>query len=352
MLPLYKVLIALLFLPTIAYATVSPAAQKLMREAKAYYEAHNYPEAMNLYQSILQEPLSSWERAIVMYNLGSVWLSSGNWDQAVTTFQSVPMDNPLGPLLADRIHRNLMLTYLKKGVATKDPHLLNQVIDMVPEANQARCNLQKAEGAKLCEPSHDVAKMKIMAQSYLAHFFEKSAEQEMPLKETVGKLIKAVSEDSTNSRFMQNLMTRGFRKKYRSLFISEQKDTLPVWRVLQQKLENDNQEGSKERKALLVSAEKNFLEGNEQFHDASYELSSKSFEAAAKDLQELLRRLPPPPPSPSPQQAPQQAPKEQQSATEKEEQTEKVLQLLLQMEQQDRKPKSNQPLRKKEPKPW
>lgn len=361
---IWKLLMICLLIPCMIHANVSVAAKKQMREAEAYFESHNYAQALDHYQNILQEPLEPWERAIVMFNLGCVWLASGHWEDAITTFRSVPLDNPLSPLLSDRIQRNVMLTYLRQAVAisksekdlSKGIELLNQVIDMAPLADQAHCTLQKAEGTIDCQPSFDVASMKSIAQNYLASLLEKEIhpKKEAPLKDLLQQLLNAVTDAALNSKFLHlHEINRKLKKQYRLLFKSELSESLPRWRLLQQKINNDNQEGSSERKALLQSAEKKFSEGRLHFNQMQYEMGSQFFDASAKDLQDLIAKLPPPPPSaPSESQQEQQEAPQEQTPTQKEDTTVHVLQQLLQMEQQDKLPKSEQQIRKKELRPW
>lgn len=342
--------------------------QKLMHEAKAYFEAGEYTQAIDRYQSILQGSLESWQRAIIMYDLSIVWLAAGDWNQSLETFKSVPLDNHLAPLLNARIQRNTMLAYLLQGIniARKTPddpkalELMNKVIELAPQVDLAHCDLQKAEGIKTCTNSFDVNRMKLIAQEYLAKFLKGDPKYHLAhiqLKEGLEELFQAATDASINARFLdEHQIPDKLRKRYRSLYLKEQEESSPFWSELKQKLKNDNQKGSEERMQLMNSAANKFSQGQSQFYKKQFAKSSEDFEASANDLKELISKLPPPPPSES--SSDKNKPDEQTqtpsepSQAEMQSKQDQVIQLLLQMEQEDRAPKINQPVRKKELRPW
>lgn len=343
-----------------------------MREAEAYFEAQMYPKARERFQNMLQEPLEPWERAIIIYNLGNVWLAAGEWEQAVTTFQSVPLDNHLAPLLSDRIQRNLMLTYLRQAVSILKTgeneqaiELLNKVIGMASQVDEAKCGLERAEGSQKCTPSFDALAMKLIAREYLAVALNKQQEHytdNVKLREGLESLLLEADDSVMNAAFVEkNEMPAALQKRYRNVYFQEQTNSLPLWTALKQKLENDKQKGSDERMELFISAAKAYGQGSGQFNERLFAEAGKSFEESARDLKKLIAKLPPPPPSesskkPTPPEKPQrQQQSPQESAQEEkgqEDASEKAMQILQRMEQADQIPKSNKPIRKKELRPW
>lgn len=342
---------------------------KAIREAEAYFEAKEYLQARNIYQALLQGPLESWEKAVVMYNLGCVALAAGDWEEAITIFQSVPLDNQLAPLLKERIQRNLMLTYLKEAMAVnqtgketaKVVQLLRKAIDQAPKLDQAFCVLQKAEGVSECQPSFEAMGMKAISEYYLAIVlkqYEKQRAGQSPLKEGLSSLLSETDDGLSQQQFMMNYQfNEGLKERYKDLYSQEQKAADPMWAALKQKLQNDKHEGIEERLALLDTAKEKYIEAEAQFAKGHFKESKQPFEEAQSALRALIAKLPPPPPQSGGGAQEKAPPQPQAGATEesqgKSEQAAKdVLEKLLEMEQQDKLPVPTKPIQKKVLRPW
>ncbi len=66
--------------------------------ARAFYAIKDYQKARDIYQEMLVNPFLPWEKAVILYNIGTVLMSEGRWSEAREHF------NPL--LLAKTLLRS------------------------------------------------------------------------------------------------------------------------------------------------------------------------------------------------------------------------------------------------------
>ena len=145
--------------------------QNEMQLASGFYETKAFPKAMELYQELLKNPLTDWQRAVVLYNMGLIALDEGNFDRAIKIFESVPLDDALSPLLIYRTKANLALAYWQKArslarissvrsnYANQEIALMKSALDAISQALQAHCTLEQIEGAATCSPVPDLLQL-------------------------------------------------------------------------------------------------------------------------------------------------------------------------------------------------
>lgn len=145
--------------------------QNEMQLAAGLYEIKAFPKATSLYQELLKNPLTDWQRAVVLYNMGSIALAEGNSDRAIKILKSIPLDEALSPLLIYRTKANLALAYWQKAralsrfssVTEYDNHqeieLMKSALDAIPVALQAHCILEQIEGVSTCSPVSDLLQL-------------------------------------------------------------------------------------------------------------------------------------------------------------------------------------------------
>lgn len=146
-----------------------------MQQAHAHFETGNYEKARQLYLSILEEPIEEWQRAVVLYDLGCVFLAEGKWDQAKSSLNAVPLDNDLAPLLHYRISYNLAVANLKEGISLVSQNRnipkaidnLQEAIQQIDNATTENCSLEQAKGYQDCFPNPALDSMKKLAERYL-----------------------------------------------------------------------------------------------------------------------------------------------------------------------------------------
>jgi len=76
--------------------------------ANVYANTGFYQQAETLYRQILSKPHSSRQQDILYYNLGTLYLKQGLWDQAIEEFIEITGKN-LSPDLTTKLNRNLLL---------------------------------------------------------------------------------------------------------------------------------------------------------------------------------------------------------------------------------------------------
>lgn len=366
-LPFFIVLSSWLSVCSILMAEQPYARQ--MREAEAYFEAKQYAQAVERYENLLQTPLEQWQRAVLMYDMGCVFLAAGEWDQAKATFNSISLDNHLGPVLDERIQRNLMLLYMRQAESLSDSSndrrqaidLLYKAIDLTPQVDQASCRLQQAEGVKECIPSYGADIMRKISIHFLAGLLQKEEEARIrasSLREGLALLLQEDEYAISDIDFLINhKMHDKLKIRYGDLYNTEWNQALPLWNSQREKLINDKIVGTKEGIELFERAEKEFKKGVELLEKKQENGAKGAFAASAEALRMLLEKLPPPPPSggkggEKEQKASQEQGGKKSPAQLKEEEADKTVQQLLQMEQQDRKLKPSPQIHKKELRPW
>jgi tetratricopeptide (TPR) repeat protein len=171
---LLSLLVALSLFKDIAASDDIPSTlpyQNEMQLASGFYEIKAFPKATALYQELLKNSLTDWQRAVVLYNMGSIALAEGNTDRAIKIFESVPLDDALSPLLIYRTKANLALAYWQKArslarmssvtsnYANQEIALMKSALEAIPLALQAHCTLEQIEGVAACSPVPDLVQL-------------------------------------------------------------------------------------------------------------------------------------------------------------------------------------------------
>lgn len=155
-----------LLLPMALLNADAPAsAEFTLSKAAAYFDAKAYAKAEDLYKGLLQEKLSSWQKDVVKYNLGSALLAEGQFDKALETFQNISLDLASSPLLQFRVKNNMAVAQLRKAlmllreIESQPVNLellyqqciisLQKTLSAIEEAEKASCALSRLEGKKI-----------------------------------------------------------------------------------------------------------------------------------------------------------------------------------------------------------
>lgn len=110
----------ILCLKTFAFADEN--LRNIGMEAQDYALARDYDKAAGLYEQVLKSTLPPWQKAITLYNLGTVKLAQNKNEEAIRYYQQIPFDSAGSPQLIRSI-------YLNKGIA-----YLNQASESAPDA--------------------------------------------------------------------------------------------------------------------------------------------------------------------------------------------------------------------------
>jgi Ca-activated chloride channel family protein len=350
--------ILLLWMPRVEGVQMEAQGQiALNRQAEAFLESGEFAQARALYQEMLQEPLNSWQRAVIMYNLGGSWLGGKEWDNAMLTFQAVAVDNTLGPVLEYRRSYNNALAFYGKAeeMGQRDPDQalasLRGFLPQLEKVHEVFCNLTLAEGASTCPSSTKVDALYSLFHKGIFQALEEKQKKILQvsdahttvslLKERVKQLLKYYArlegkEDITRMA------------KYAALFEEEKQQ----WMTLaHQVAAHMDAKKSEELISLLSGAQRQFVAAMEALQQAKWEQSKADLEDAEYFLIRLLEKLPPPKKSsPPPQEPPKMHPSSSSTAAPK---ITPTLEQLLQMEAQDALPLPKvESLKSSDPRPW
>lgn len=335
-----------------------------MLEAKSYADVKSYQQSLELYNGILDQHLMPWQRAIVLYNIGTVHLFNKQFDEAIDILQNVPIkDHPL-PLLKSYVSTNLILAYFGKAESLKKrPSLaiksLKNAMKQIPEARRAQCSLQIAEGYNECQDPKEL----LFLEDFITEKTAVLLEQEKidillhsSFEEGIKELIKLIDESERDLLFLENKnLSESQREKYQNLFLSEIQSWIPIWISLKRKIRVEDPNSNKKMKLFNASAS-HFLQALSQMEQRNDVKSKNQFEKSKKYLEELLK-LPPMGRESTEETTPeksQKSPKEEAKEERAEDKAdiEDVTHLLIEMNQLDTMKKKESHKRKGDSKPW
>lgn len=161
--------------------TAASPYQDELQLAAGLYETQEFSHATNLYQELLKNPLSDWQKSVVLYNMGSIALADKNNDRAIKILKSVPLGEESSPLLTYRTQANLALAYWNKAQSLSQlnavtrrnedfgqiAELFNSSLEAIAAAQEAHCTLEKIEGNTACSPVSDLSQLKEEIQRQL-----------------------------------------------------------------------------------------------------------------------------------------------------------------------------------------
>lgn len=292
-----------LFTPMLQADKGSPYQLK-MRQASGFYDISAYPQANILYQELLAEPLTSWQKAVLIYNMGTVHIAEGKWDQAITDFKGVPFEEVPSPLLLFRTKTNLALAYWQKAHALlpdAQTETYDQIIELlkaslkeIEGAKEAHCSLEKIEGSPNCIPVHDLQKMHraILGQMALTLLQKKEENFSHPsLEKGLPFLLEGINDVRSHLDFMQKHSLQGnLKQHYVDLFVQSAQSWLPLWSAMIPKIQESKQQNLM---TLYLKGEKRYKEGIHRLEQQEWEASSAAFDTAAAAIQTLIKQLEP-----------------------------------------------------------
>ena len=152
-----------------------------IRLADSYFDAGDYARAEAEYATIREDSMPPWEQAILLYDLGTVLMAAGKYEEALTRFQAAEALATGLPLLEQRLSANRALANLmivKAHLKTLQGNveannrdyyrtilLFRQLDRNIKTATSAWCALALAKGAMQCPPSLNLEEMQSEVQS-------------------------------------------------------------------------------------------------------------------------------------------------------------------------------------------
>lgn len=206
-----------------------------MVEAKSYFDTQEYSQANQIYQRLLDHSSEPRERAVLLYDTGTVYLSNKQFTEAIATLTTVPLRDDPSPLLWYRVKYNLILSYLGKAespLMKPSPaiELLKKALEEIDLAQQAHCALQLAEGTQPCSEDRDLEVLKAYIMQKLSRLLQqqtsKEQEQEaLPTSQQMSQQKKEKSDDQ-KSRSEENAKAAESEEATHLLLEMNQLDTM------------------------------------------------------------------------------------------------------------------------------
>jgi len=334
-----------------------------MRKAQAYLENQQFSKARDIYQDLLQDSTESWQRAILMYDIGTLFLEEGEWDKATETFKAVSYDHDLAALLKYRVLYNLIITHAKQGLSLKqkDPETALKWTILaekeLPLLKPTFCELEKTLGETDCKESEELVSLKTILQQQIASIKQEIDTQRINnakipnallyLSESTKQAIEYVDFIAKIPQDTPDLMNR-----YQTLFLTRLNKIKLLWENTKIKIiGNTKDPKQKERLHLFQDANTQFEHGLEALNTHAFPSSKASFAKALELLNKLIAM--PPPPAAETKNEPSQEELKEPVQEKRKAAAKNIEELLLQIYQEDQltspKPQTTE---KKELQPW
>ncbi|MBS4167146.1 Uncharacterized protein NEOC65_002252 [Neochlamydia sp. AcF65] len=239
--------------------TASENLQESLQLGADYFSAKNYVEATNIYQKMLAEDLSAWEKSVVTYNLGTALAAQGKQEEAIEILQALSRNKTSAPLLRYRVLRNLALANFYQGErlrqvpqASSSPlpdsyfkalYFFECFLENIPLVQEAECQLLKLSGQDECQKGYPLGQAATLSKMARVDMREKARDnlmvqaapsQSLPWLATGLQLLKQDLDF-----LLESHLTASLEDKYRDLFKRHVMSWLPLWDALNLQLQRD-----------------------------------------------------------------------------------------------------------------
>ena len=305
--PLNQASLTILFL-WLAWGSLEAADKRedQLRLGAAYFTAQDYPAAINLYQALLSENLSGWERSVVVYNLGTALIAQGNAEKALETLHLLPLTDDTSPLLAYRVRYNLSMANFREGIAlnqtlqaapppTQDPffkaiYFFQQALDEIPLAQKAECRLLEVAGEMSCPNDFNLEEMDALSKMGVAQLQDNARHnlvEHASLQEGLPWLLTGLQLLEQDIQFfIDNVLPSSLQDNYQQLFKEQAASWMPLWNALKRK-NADNIKYS----APFNKAESAFKEAQDALDKSDFNAAKTGLASATQSLNRLMRHL-------------------------------------------------------------
>jgi hypothetical protein len=280
-----------------------------IQQAVVYDEAGDYSAARSQYENVLDRKLSSWQKAVLEYDIGTVFLNQGKWDEALVHYKNAQNEADIPVVLDYRLKSNralarLMLANermqaLESNAEASDTEytatiwLFRQVLDEINAANQAFCNLYRAEGGGgACRSSPEPDEMEIEAKTQIARLLQSYRSYRIShanLLEGIAALLSgAEGLLGSLSFFQEKTLPTDLVKSYLAMYSSAAESWRPLWEALEEKVHSSK---NKEIASLFEGAQKGFFTSLSQMQRKDFSTSQASVEKSIENLNGLLHQI-------------------------------------------------------------
>lgn len=297
----YTALLAIFLLPTGLIAVENHEEQ--LRLAEAYFKANNGPAAINIYQSLLKENLTEWERSIVAYNLGTVFATQGNLQKAIEHLQSISIQNYTSPVLTFRVRKNQAVAIFSQAEQLRTEHIFSssqdpffksiyffkQTLDEAPLAQEAQCNMLRIAGDEACPTDNNLEEMVILSKSGIAEM-RLAARQNLvthaSLQQGLPWLLTGLQLIEKDMLFLQdNPMSTSLQENYQNLFKEHATSWNPLWEALQEQLSNEK------HVSLFKKARQDFNQMMSTLDAGDFSTAKAHVLSSAHDVRKLMSQV-------------------------------------------------------------
>lgn len=230
------------------YSFALGAAQDLYlsgQQAEAYAQAKDFEQASDAYERLLKLELPDWQKAVLLYNLGTVKLKQQQYETAYNTFFKIPKKAVSSPWVLRDIERNEGLTFLYEALNTSQSEnqettdLLTQVQSSIHHFKVAEaldCLIERLEidQAPLIPCGPPSLTVPLQAAHRLLNQIKQTLMQELAKKEKNALLLVLEGTDHLIDH-LQTIPT----KEYLPYFHYQAETLLPLWENIPQKLSKD-----------------------------------------------------------------------------------------------------------------
>lgn len=273
------------------------------RKAAAYWQAHDYAEASTLYEQLLERPLTDWQHARVLYNLGTTRLAQHQSEDALTYFEQIhPVDLSIPSLGRDLFLNEGIAFFLQiKDLASwqstssldQQALLATQSLLTLSKAQQLDCEVQQQEGEKenessqSCKPTQWIAQWMTEGrlQREVIRQKQRNAWLDQASVETVASLIRdRLQELVKRFKSFQNENLESLKNSYFSYFTHQAEALKSLWESIQKKKLTAEQKNIVEeastffKNSLQDLASHDLKKSIEQFNQSIQVLSSLTFD--------------------------------------------------------------------------
>lgn len=290
------VLFALFFFPF----NLLSIGEDPLKEAALYVQAEEYDHAEEIYEGLLDEKPTPWQKAVLMYNLATAFLAEGKYDKAIGLFRTISLGSDPQPLLDRRLKTNLAIALLKEadGLPTDSVDALErslfvyrEAIDTVEGAIKSNCILEKAEGSPACSLSSDLYDLKIYAKEHYANHVENLRRlriKQATLTDGIPLLLTSLKRLLLETSVVEEKAMRAdLRLQYEALIVEEATDWQSLWEAIKTKMNA----GDLKYKELFTKAKQEFDLGIASLKKSAFEDATKAWTNAQADLNDLLVKI-------------------------------------------------------------
>lgn len=277
--------------------------EEQLRLGEAYASAKDYSSAIHIYETLLQDDLSGWERSIVTYNLGTTLIAQGNYEKAIENLQTIPIDKDTSPVLASKVRSNLAVAYFRQGemlsrlgqtlempsqdLFFKAIYYFKQTLEEISLAQIVNCGLFKGLGAP-CPHDYNLEEMAALSKVEVAEMRKKARHhliEHADLQQGLAWLSTGLQLIEQDILFMlENDLSASLQNAYQKLFSEHAASWNPLWEALLTKLSNEKTYAS-----LFEKAKIDFIHMQNALQGSHFKEAQTYWMSASENLNQLLR---------------------------------------------------------------